>query len=126
MSLLSIGALVGMGGGVIYGGWASEQFGWRLALVSVGLPGLVLALVFLFTVDELPRRPADAPGVDEFTGKSLGGVSNSVTDAVAPGFKGGNVALVARVSQFAPVGSSTLSSPVACPPVFVIVNSTTV
>ena len=74
MSLLSIGALVGMGGGVIYGGWASEQFGWRLALVSVGMPGVVLALVFLLTVDEPPRRPADTSAADEFSGKSLGGV----------------------------------------------------
>jgi len=74
MSLLSIGALMGMGGGVIYGGWASEAFGWRLALVSVGVPGVVLALVFLLTVAEPARRAADAPGVDEFTGKSLGGV----------------------------------------------------
>lgn len=74
LSLLSIGALVGMGGGVIYGGWASQALGWRMALVSVGFPGVLLALVFLLTVAEPPRRPADALGEDAFTGKSLVGV----------------------------------------------------
>lgn len=74
MSLLTIGALVGMAGGVIYGGWASEALGWRMALVSVGLPGVLLAIVFLLTVAEPARRPADAPGEDAFTGKSLAGV----------------------------------------------------
>lgn len=67
MAWLPIGALVGVGGGMLYGGWASEVIGWRLALISVGLPGCVLALVFLFTVKEPPRRPgvhaaADALG----------------------------------------------------------------
>ncbi|MFM7275413.1 MAG: MFS transporter, partial [Gammaproteobacteria bacterium] len=57
MAWLPIGALVGVGGGMLYGGWASEVIGWRLALISVGLPGCVLALVFLFTVREPPRRP---------------------------------------------------------------------
>lgn len=59
MSWLPIGALIGVGVGMYYGGWASGQFGWRLALVSVGIPGCVLALVFLFTVKEPPRRPSE-------------------------------------------------------------------
>jgi MFS family permease len=61
MAWLPIGALVGVGGGMLYGGWASELIGWRLALVSVGLPGCLLAGVFLFTVREPPRRAAAAP-----------------------------------------------------------------
>lgn len=68
MSWLPIGALVGVGGGMYYGGWASEQFGWRLALISVGIPGCLLALLFLGTVKEPPRRIADASAATLATG----------------------------------------------------------
>lgn len=75
MSWLSIGALVGLGGGVLYGGWASDVMGWRWALISVALPGIVLALVFLLTVEDPPRRPSDLiVGEDRYTNKNLLGV----------------------------------------------------
>lgn len=68
MAWLPIGALVGVGGGMVYGGWASEQFGWRLALISVGIPGCLLAVLFLLTVREPPRRAADAGAAALATG----------------------------------------------------------
>ena len=71
MSLLSVGSLVGLGGGILYGGWASEVIGWRWALISVGLPGVATALLFGATVVDPPRRVADHPGPDAFTGRSL-------------------------------------------------------
>lgn len=46
-----IGALIAKAGG----GILAEHFGWRAAFLIVGLPGIVLALVFLFVVKE-PRR----------------------------------------------------------------------
>jgi predicted MFS family arabinose efflux permease len=36
-------------------GWLGENFGWRMTFVIVGLPGLALALLLFFTVDE-PQR----------------------------------------------------------------------
>lgn len=74
MAWLPIGALVGVGGGMLYGGWASEVIGWRLALISVGVPGCVLALVFLLTVKEPPRRPAAHPVAEALGTGSLGEV----------------------------------------------------
>ncbi len=71
MSLLSVGSLVGLGGGILYGGWASEALGWRWALISVGLPGVATALLFGATVVDPPRRAADLPGPDAFTGRGL-------------------------------------------------------
>ena len=59
MSLITIGALTGAGVGVVYGGWAAEHFGWRMALVYISLPGIVLAALFYFTVREPERRPQE-------------------------------------------------------------------
>ncbi len=71
MALLSIGSIVGLGGGMLYGGWASEVIGWRWALVSVGLPGMLVAVLFAATVVDPPRRGARSPGPDAFTGQPL-------------------------------------------------------
>ncbi len=48
---LNVGLLVAFFGG----GWISDHYGWRVAIVSAGAPGLLLALLLLFTVRE-PRR----------------------------------------------------------------------
>jgi MFS family permease len=57
MSLLTVGAIAGLALGTVYGGWASSTWGWRTALISVGLPGVVLAGVFVLTVRDY--RSAD-------------------------------------------------------------------
>jgi predicted MFS family arabinose efflux permease len=48
---LNVGLLVAFFGG----GWISDHYGWRVAIVSAGAPGLLLTLLLLFTVRE-PRR----------------------------------------------------------------------
>jgi MFS family permease len=48
---LNVGLLLAFFGG----GWIEQHFGWRSAFLAAGIPGLVLALLFLFTVPE-PRR----------------------------------------------------------------------
>lgn len=60
MSALTIGAIVGLGVGVIYGGWASQNYGWRFALISVGLPGSLLAILFWLTIKDRRSPTADA------------------------------------------------------------------
>ena len=55
MSLLTVGAISGLAVGTVYGGWASTQWGWRIALISVGLPGTLLALLFVLTVRDYRR-----------------------------------------------------------------------
>lgn len=74
MSLLSVGSIVGLGGGILYGGWASEMIGWRWTLVSVGLPGLLTAVVFFMTVVDPPHRASESTRPDTFTDRSLGRV----------------------------------------------------
>ncbi|WP_187276334.1 spinster family MFS transporter [Parahaliea maris] len=50
MALLTVGSIAGLALGTVYGGWASSNWGWRIALISVGLPGIFLAGLFVFTV----------------------------------------------------------------------------
>jgi MFS family permease len=57
LSVISIGAVLGLAVGMAGGGWVSEIWGWRTAFVAAGVPGLVLALWFRVSVRE-PRRGA--------------------------------------------------------------------
>lgn len=52
LSIYSVGIYIGILVGFILGGWITEFFGWRLAFLVVGLPGIALALVVRFTVHE--------------------------------------------------------------------------
>ncbi len=47
--------------GYLIGGSVSAQWGWRAALMVVGLPGILLGLLVLLTVREPPRGGLDAP-----------------------------------------------------------------
>ena len=55
VSVISIGAVTGMGLGMVLGGWVSEQFGWRGAFLAAGLPGIALAILYRLTIRE-PQR----------------------------------------------------------------------
>jgi len=55
LGIYSLGIPVGILFGFFVGGWMNEWFGWRVAFLVVGIPGVVLALVIRFTVRE-PER----------------------------------------------------------------------
>jgi predicted MFS family arabinose efflux permease len=48
---LNVGLLLAFFGG----GWIEQHFGWRNAFLAAGIPGLILAFLFIFTVPEPPR-----------------------------------------------------------------------
>ncbi len=48
---LNIGLLIAFFGG----GWISDHYGWRVAIISAGVPGVILTFLLLFTVTE-PKR----------------------------------------------------------------------
>jgi MFS family permease len=58
LSVISIGAVVGLAAGMAGGGWVSEYWGWRAAFVIAGLPGIALAILFRLTVREPARASA--------------------------------------------------------------------
>ena len=72
LGIYSLGIPFGIMFGLFAGGWINEYFGWRMAFFVVGLPGILLALVVRFSLQEPPRGmaegradTADQPGVKE-------------------------------------------------------------
>ena len=55
MGVYTIGISAGIMMAYLGGGWVAQNVGWREALLVVGVPGLVLALIVRFTIVE-PRR----------------------------------------------------------------------
>ena len=52
MSFYSMGVYIGILFGFLAGGWLNEIFGWRVAFLVVGVPGILVALVVRFTLRE--------------------------------------------------------------------------
>lgn len=59
LAIYSFGIPLGTMLGAVSGGWLVEHFNWRVAMVVVGLPGVVLALVFRLLAREPVRGAAD-------------------------------------------------------------------
>lgn len=59
MSIFSSGISLGVLVGFLAGGWINEYFSWRVALVAVGLPGVILAVVIRLTLREPVRGHAE-------------------------------------------------------------------
>ena len=55
LSLFALGVPLGGMLGNLFGGWGNDLFGWRLAFILTGLPGVAVALLVRLTVRE-PRR----------------------------------------------------------------------
>jgi predicted MFS family arabinose efflux permease len=55
LSVYSTGVHLGVLIGFLAGGFISQLLGWRAAFMAVGLPGVVFAVIFFFTVRE-PQR----------------------------------------------------------------------
>ena len=48
----------------LIGGWVTDAFDWRTAFFVLGLPGLLIALIFKLTVTEPPRGYTDPAGTN--------------------------------------------------------------
>ena len=55
ISVYTIGGHMGVWFAFLVGGWLSDAYSWRTALVAVGLPGIILSVLFRFTVREPVR-----------------------------------------------------------------------
>lgn len=55
MAIYAVGIPLGSMLGLVFGGWVAQTLGWRNALLVIGLPGLLVALLFKATVREPPR-----------------------------------------------------------------------
>jgi MFS family permease len=60
LSLYALGVPLGQVLGNFLGGWGNELYGWRIAFILVGAPGILIALLVRFTVKEPIRGRSDA------------------------------------------------------------------
>ena len=64
MGVFALGISFGIMIAYLGGGWMAQNIGWRQAFLIVGVPGLILALLFRFTVTE-PQRGLSEGKVDD-------------------------------------------------------------
>jgi predicted MFS family arabinose efflux permease len=61
MGFLTLGSTLGTAAGLIAGGVLADLYGWRMAFVLLGAPGVLLGVILAMTVRE-PARGRYAPG----------------------------------------------------------------
>lgn len=59
MTVLMLSSPVGMALGLAFGGWALQEYGWRMAFILVGTPGLLLGPLVFFTIPEIDKGMSD-------------------------------------------------------------------
>lgn len=59
LSFYSMGIYIGILVGFLLGGWINQFFGWRIAFLVVGLPGILMAVIVKMTLREPPRGQMD-------------------------------------------------------------------
>lgn len=74
LGFYSTGISIGILFGFLAGGWLNEFFGWRVAFMVVGIPGVILAIVLRFTMAEPLRGLHDAATSDSAANHSFGEV----------------------------------------------------
>ena len=78
MATYSLGINVGILVGLLMGGWLNELYGWRVALWAVAAPGLLVALLLKYTVEEPKRGGADFLEVESSSAVEQKGPESSV------------------------------------------------
>jgi len=63
MSIYQLGPVIGGFLGAFIGGWINHYYGWHDAFLVAGIPGLVVAIVFRFTVKEPVRGSSEQRNV---------------------------------------------------------------
>jgi MFS family permease len=64
LSIYQLGIVIGIALGLALGGWANERYGWRMAFMIVGVPGLLLALMIRLSLKEPQRGQSDGAAAD--------------------------------------------------------------
>lgn len=59
IAVFSVGAPIGLMIGFVVAGWITEHYSWRIAFLSLGLPGLLLALLVYTKLVEPDRGQSD-------------------------------------------------------------------
>lgn len=65
LATYALGSPAGLLFGFLIGGWLTSAFGWRIALIAFGVPGLIFAYVIFRNLKEPPRGHSDGLVVDD-------------------------------------------------------------
>lgn len=65
LSIYSTGVYIGIGLGFLIGGVIAQNYGWRMALYALGIPGILYAVLVWFTVKEPIKGRMDTAMSDE-------------------------------------------------------------
>jgi MFS transporter, Spinster family, sphingosine-1-phosphate transporter len=106
LAIFSLGIPLGMLVGALAGGWIGQAFGWRMAFLVLGAPGLLLVLLLALTLRE-PRRGA----LDKEQGDAPPPPFSTVLAMLwrAPGFA--HMAAGASIASFAGYGLTSFTVP---------------
>lgn len=74
LSIYALGIPIGAAIGTLAGGWIGQYYGWRVAFLVVGLPGLLIALLVKLTLREIPRGHSEGLNAAAQQTESVGGV----------------------------------------------------
>lgn len=58
LSIFMLGITLGVVVSSLMGGWVNQLWGWRAAFIAAGLPGIILAALVKWTIQEPPRARA--------------------------------------------------------------------
>ena len=83
LGVYSMGVTLGGMFANLIGGWVTDAFDWRTAFFVVGLPGLLIALIFKLTVKEPPRGFTDPKGTKVSDPVPLGEAINALLEKPA-------------------------------------------
>ncbi len=72
LSIYALGIPIGSLLGLLAGGWVAEFYGWRIAFMVVGIPGVLLAVLLKMTVMEPIRGMSDPSTIHDQTQPPLG------------------------------------------------------
>ncbi|MFC4295579.1 spinster family MFS transporter [Novosphingobium tardum] len=72
MGFLTLGATLGTAAGLVAGGMLAERFGWRMAFVLLGMPGILLGILIYTTIREPERGRYALGGAAEAVQRPLG------------------------------------------------------
>jgi len=59
LSIVMLGSPLGYLIGAVLGGWIAQHYGWRTAFITMGIPGLIMAIIVLMALIEPVRGLAD-------------------------------------------------------------------
>jgi len=65
LSVYSTGIFIGIFLGFLVGGIVGQAYGWRIAMFTLGIPGIIYALLVYFTVKEPPKGLSDKRNLED-------------------------------------------------------------